>query len=353
MLKPFIRWAGGKSSELDEFSEYFPEKINNYYEPFVGGGSVYLSINAKKYYINDKSEDLINLYQNIKNKDKLFLHSINYLDTLWSELINYIHEIYPKIYIKYLLLKKNEIKSVEFIKLLSDNIFILGLNGERLNLSSNIYSLIKRIIVKELKYNVNLFSESYFETVLKFSFYSYIRDQYNRKIYCSSIHSAYYFFILNYCFGGLSRYNNKGDFNVPYSGSYNRKKMKTSYLINSDLVNKLNKTKIYNKDFKTFINYYRDKATCDDFIFIDPPYDCKFNNYDNNIFTEKQHRQLSKILLDTNNCKWMMVISETNLILDLYEGKPNIKIKKFNKKYSVNIKNRNNTEVCHLIITNY
>lgn len=353
MLKPFVRWAGGKSSELHEISTYFPENINKYYEPFVGGGAVYLSINAKKYYINDKSEDLISLYLNIKNKDPLFLHAVNYMGRVWVEIINYINDIYPKIKLQYLLLKNNEIKKSEFIQFLSSNIFIIGLNGERLDLSLSIYSLMKRIIVKELKNEVSLFSIDYFETVLKFSFYSYIREQYNKKIYQNSIHSAYYFFILNYCFGGLSRYNKDGNFNVPYSGSYNRKKMKISYLFDNDLSAKLNKTKITNNDFNYFIKYHINKMTSNDFIFIDPPYDSTFNSYDNNVFTEKQHRQLAKIILGINNCKWMMVISETDLILELYGGRSNIKIRRFNKKYSVNIKNRNDSEVCHLIITNY
>lgn len=353
MLKPFIRWAGGKSSELNDISKYFPSNIDNYYEPFVGGGSVYLSIEAKKHYINDKSEDLISLYKNIKNQDILFLHSISYLSSLWIELLKYIDDIYEDFKEIFIKVKNSLLTKEDFVIFINKKIFFLDLEGKRLDLSNEIYLLMKRIINKEKIGKEDVFSKSYFETIIKFSFYSYIRKKYNEKLNNPSIHTAYYYFILTYCFGGLSRYNTEGHFNVPYSGSYNRKKFKKSSLTDPLLINKLKTTTITNNDFKYFFNYYKKNMGNNDFIFIDPPYDCTFNNYDNNLFVEKQQRELADILLNINKCKWMIVISETDLILDLYQNKPNINIKKYYKKYNVNIKNRNKNEVCHLIITNY
>ena len=66
-LKPFIKWPGGKSRELKVIIPQIPYYIENYYEPFIGGGAVYFAVtNAKNHFINDKSTDLVNLYQNIK-----------------------------------------------------------------------------------------------------------------------------------------------------------------------------------------------------------------------------------------------------------------------------------------------
>ena len=38
--KPFLKWVGGKTQILDHVLNKFPNKMNNYHEPFVGGGSV-------------------------------------------------------------------------------------------------------------------------------------------------------------------------------------------------------------------------------------------------------------------------------------------------------------------------
>lgn len=42
-IKPFIRWAGGKSRLLPRILPHVPSSIKNYYEPFLGGGAVFLA----------------------------------------------------------------------------------------------------------------------------------------------------------------------------------------------------------------------------------------------------------------------------------------------------------------------
>ena len=62
-LSPLIKYPGGKEKELNYIIPALPQNMNRYFEPFVGGGAVYFSIEAKKYYINDKSDELISLYE--------------------------------------------------------------------------------------------------------------------------------------------------------------------------------------------------------------------------------------------------------------------------------------------------
>jgi len=75
--KPFIKWAGGKSQLLKQYDRYYPTdlkkgKINNYVEPFLGGGAIYFSIlekyKIKNAYLSDLNRDLILTYKVIQKK---------------------------------------------------------------------------------------------------------------------------------------------------------------------------------------------------------------------------------------------------------------------------------------------
>lgn len=70
-VKPFIKWAGGKSQLLNEIRAKYPETIDKYCEPFVGGGAVLLDVLAnchpKEVLINDINAELIGTYKQIRD----------------------------------------------------------------------------------------------------------------------------------------------------------------------------------------------------------------------------------------------------------------------------------------------
>ena len=72
-MKALIPWTGGKTRLLKTIKQNLPASYNHYYEPFIGGGSVLLDLLPESATINDHNDDLIMLYQALKeNKDKLF-----------------------------------------------------------------------------------------------------------------------------------------------------------------------------------------------------------------------------------------------------------------------------------------
>ncbi len=73
-VKPFLKWAGGKTQLIDEIEKYYPfddGKIVKYAEPFVGGGAVLFDIlnryNIEEIYISDINAELINTYRIIRD----------------------------------------------------------------------------------------------------------------------------------------------------------------------------------------------------------------------------------------------------------------------------------------------
>lgn len=55
-------YVGDKYKLMKQLINLFPKKINNFYEPFVGGGTVFLNFEATKYYLNDIDINLINIH---------------------------------------------------------------------------------------------------------------------------------------------------------------------------------------------------------------------------------------------------------------------------------------------------
>lgn len=83
LVKPFVKWAGGKRQLIPEIKKYLPKNtIKHFYEPFVGGGAVFLNMQFSNTTINDFNGQLTNTYIVIRDHlDKLLplleLHSTN------------------------------------------------------------------------------------------------------------------------------------------------------------------------------------------------------------------------------------------------------------------------------------
>ena len=83
-MKPFIKWPGGKDSELKYILPAKPKVIRNYIEPFLGGGAVFFAIKdddvTGNFYLNDLSNDLINTYRFVKTRNEDFFDEMNVID---------------------------------------------------------------------------------------------------------------------------------------------------------------------------------------------------------------------------------------------------------------------------------
>ncbi len=93
-VTPFVKWAGGKRQLMEQIRERMPEKYNDYYEPFVGGGAVVFDLLPANALINDINKALINAYKKICDEPDEFIQAVNKLDSeIWEDGKKYYYSL--------------------------------------------------------------------------------------------------------------------------------------------------------------------------------------------------------------------------------------------------------------------
>jgi DNA adenine methylase len=370
-LAPLIKWAGGKEQELKYILPLLPA-FRRYYEPFVGGGAVFFSVEAREKLINDRSGELVQFYTMVARQDADFLRALDLLARGWqaiSDLADVHAAELVAIYttcaregseqadleerlLAFLLTHQNE-----FFAMLAplDTRYLKNFLGE---LQRNLFGKTRRM--RRLEQQKWLLPEAdivaNLECALKSAFYMHLRYLYNHLEACQiqpGAASAIFFFVRENAYASMFRYNRQGKFNVPYGGiSYNRKDLtrKIALLRLPALQAHLRGTVIANLDFAAFLEQHPPREG--DFLFLDPPYDSDFSTYMRNEFGQRDQERLASYLLNACPAKFLLVIKNTPFIQELY-GQRGLRIQSFEKKYLVSFQDRNNRETEHLIITNY
>lgn len=362
-IPPFLKWPGGKSSELNKISSHAPEEFARYIDPFVGGGSVLFSVNPSiPAAINDICPELTHLYAICKNEDREFELVAGALDLAWTSLSSLEPALSDA---SGCFIDEFSVPNIELDKLINQAVanVVPYLAAEDL-------ASFKSILNKDLPTKFERMSKIQSEKGLQLSFedvkaniegsikaglYMMVRFRYNTAR-ARDIHSVQrdcdFFFLREFAYASMFRFNAKGEFNVPYGGvSYNRKSFgnKVDRLYANELRTRLKKTEVYNLDWKHFLGAV--SPTSEDFVFVDPPYDSDFSDYDNKTFDSRNQEELATYL-ENLTAKVMIVIGDTPLIRDLYGGGP-WSILEDEVSYKWTIKSRNERRKKHLTLRNY
>ncbi len=365
ILDPIIKWPGGKERELNKIFEFAPIKFENFIEPFVGGGSVFMAMHAKKYFINDFSTELVSLYRQIAQQNKQFYYNAKSLTQSWENILTEFNKIKDSLIELYQeKFSANEIQE-KIQKVLSSKKFLFqniveNFDGNQFDFTKDIQcSILQKIKrMKKIEQKKGILSTKdlcdNFETAIRNAFYLHLRKLYNSKNNSPELQAILFFFIRNFAYSGMFRYNQQGKFNVPYGGiGYNRKNIqkKIEFYKSKEVIEHFKNCCIENLDFEKFLTKY--KPHKNDFMFLDPPYDSEFSTYAKNDFTKKDQERLANFLINKCKCKWMLIIKKTDFIYNLYANKKGITVLSFEKNYSVSFMNRNEKNVTHLLVRNY
>lgn len=358
-ITPFIKWPGGKTSELLKIQHFSPDNFTGrYIEPFVGAGAVLFGVgNSVTKLANDKCWELIQLFNAAQvGKESGIFEYLKNIAAVWDSLNVYAsefslaaNEISPDDVSRFVL---SQVEGLPMDHLQIERVFL-----ERVAADLSIkLARTKKIEIEKGKTLSNEDMFSTLESSVKSSFYMAIREKFNDLVESgdkSDLRVSYFFFLREYAYASMFRYNSRNRFNVPYGGiSYNKKSFgkKVDYLFSAEVSEKLRQAKLFSLDFEEFLE--EALPSDEDFIFVDPPYDTVFSDYNNEEFHFSDQLRLEKLLRGLPS-RIMVVIGHSQLIAELYSKSNYWNIESFEKTYLWNVKSRNDGKTQHLVIRNY
>ena len=332
-MKPFIRWYGSKEEDLEIILPLMPEKIRNYYEPFVGGGACFLTAKAEQYFINDKCKELMKAYKAIKAGNRMIKIYLNVINNAWKKSDIVFESVKAEILNIKALCDVGKYRDrtdlskdvAAFARTLNySKIFDRWLSDKECLTVSISHNLVNMII--EMRKQEQL-KEQMIEGNLKLGFksgiYDYIMELYNNPDQKDDLKIAAFIFLMGYSEKGVFTKDDCEYFCTPYAGKrFNGVYMDelVENIKSSELSSRFAKTEISAWEFMTFLK--RTNCTSDDFIFLDPPENAiedEFAAY--STFTDAQHRLLADFLLNETKARWMLTVKENSNILNMYQGK--------------------------------
>jgi len=235
-------YVGDKYKLIAEIKTHFPQHIRKLVEPFVGGGSVFMNVDADEYYLNDIDSNVIAIHNMLCSYSQEPGKFFRYVDSVVA---------------KY-----------------------------KLSCSYK-----KDIVPQELKTE---FVKTYFARFNKVG-YEKMRDDYNK----SSRRSVQLLYILLiYGFNRMLRFNAAGNFNLPV-GNVDFNQNTIDALNNYFQLVQQKKLNWFNQDFETFVNGL--ELNSDDVVYLDPPYLITFSEYNKLWNDDTEKRMLN--MLDVLNAR--------------------------------------------------
>ena len=290
-------YVGDKHQLMGQLGRLFPRVVDDYYEPFVGGGTVFLNVQANRYYLNDIDAHLVSIHRHLIDSamnPKKFFGEVEAVIQEYSLSRSYKEDIVP-------VSLKQQFKKTYYARFNRAGYERLRacVNGERKNDPLLLYIL------------------------------------------------------LIYGFNRMLRFNGQGEFNLPV-GNVDFNKNVVTALQNYFWFMQHNRAIITSQDFREFVKpqaYGRD-----DFLYFDPPYLVAASEY-NKLWSEKEEIALLKILdrLHSNGSRFAL----SNVVS--YNGRQNALLLDWMQSYNVHAIDSNYISYHHngkkqieeVLVTNY
>ncbi len=252
-------YVGDKYKIISEIKRYFPNEINRFVEPFVGGGSVFMNVEAGEFLLNDIDSNIIAIHQMLCNSAEnpnVFYNRVDEVVERYGLSCSYKEDVVPE-----------ELKR-EFVK--------------------TYYARFNKVGYEKMR-----------------SDYNQSRDRRPFVLYM----------LLIYGFNRMIRFNKSGDFNLPV-GNVDLNQNTIKALNDYFKLSMIKRPQWFNCDFEDFINQI--ELEHNDLVYLDPPYLITFSEY-NKYWNEETEMRLLNLLNRLNDNGIRFAISNVTH----YKGKVN------------------------------
>jgi len=291
---PFF-YVGDKFKLVPQLKENFPNDIDRFIEPFCGGGSVFLNVDASSYLLNDIDSNMIGLHE-------FLLENADESDDFWENIKQ----------------------------------FVINYNLSATFLGRDVPQNLRKEFVK-----------TYFAKYNKEAYYK-MRADYNENR-----NPLLLYLLLIYGFNRMLRFNAKGDFNLPV-GNVDFNNNVVNALNEYFCYVKNRQIEFFSLDFQDFINSV--EPTTDDFIYLDPPYLITFSEY-NKLWDEDSEMRLIDFLDDLNERGVRFAVSNILWHRRRYNGTFNEWAQKYNivkiKSNYISFNDNTNKDSYEVLVKNY
>ena len=265
-------YVGDKYKLMPQLRTLFPKNINTFYDVFCGGGSASLNTSAQKYVLNDLDTNVIQLHKFLSEQAKNF--------------DDFLH---------------HEYELIDSFGLTRSSAGILPANFDDIRVQ---------------------FKKTYYAKINKAS-YLKLRAAFN----ADKMRSDLMYLLLVYGFNHMTRFNSKGNFNLPVGNvdwNNNVEKALRNY---ADFMQNT-EIDFSNDDFVHFVN--SKEYNKGDFLYFDPPYLITFSEY-NKWWNDSTEKQLYTLLdnLNERGVKWGL----SNVFT--HKGKSNTILKEWAQGYNI------------------
>lgn len=294
MVKPPLKWAGGKRELFDEITERFPVSPSTYHEPFIGAGATYFLLGQVGGTINDLNARLINYYKQVRDNPEELIEKLR-----------------------------------AFRRPLADKDPNLEFSGDR--------------VVGRAPSNPE-----------KKVYYYQQRDLFNRRIagepFDDLAEAARFQYLNRTCYNGLFRTNSDGQFNVPVDTGGTENWVFPDRIRGASEV--LNFTLIYNRDY----GYITEAALPGDTVYFDPPYkpvsaSADFTNYTADGFDQDEQMTLIDVIMELDRMDVNVIVSNSGVMADPYMD-AGLRVETVEVPRPINSDGTNRQEVDEVVATN-